>query len=86
MGQSCANFLDFMDSPSQTYMKWPLDVYNIVSINSLQMQRISLTLTIYTILTRNYIMLISVHVVQLKAVFFIVYYAFVVYGWPLKFM
>ena len=21
----CTNFLDFMDSPSQTYMKWPLD-------------------------------------------------------------
>ena len=24
MGQSCTIFLDFMDSPSQTYMKWPL--------------------------------------------------------------
>ena len=24
MGQKCPNFLDFMDSPSQTYMKWPL--------------------------------------------------------------
>ena len=24
MGQLCAIFLDFMDSPSQTYRKWPL--------------------------------------------------------------
>ena len=24
VGQKCTNFLDFMDLPSQTYMKWPL--------------------------------------------------------------
>ena len=24
VGQKCTNFLDFMDSPSQTYIKWPL--------------------------------------------------------------
>ena len=26
----CTNFLDFMDSPSQTYMKWPLGLYSLI--------------------------------------------------------
>ena len=29
MGQSCTIFLDFMDSPSQTFMKWPLKHWQI---------------------------------------------------------
>ena len=35
VGQKCPIFLDFMDSPSQTYMKWPLKNFTTVVLKLL---------------------------------------------------